>query len=84
MKLKSITVRNNGTGLMLSAGSWKHPLSYEEGKRLKEKLEKLLSQPVGYDTFEVLLPEDGGAESVIIDRENAFKVYVELKRMFNN
>ncbi len=84
MKTRSFEVKDNGKGLMLSAGSWNHPLSYDEGKLLKETLRKLLNQPIGYDTFEVLLPEDGGNESVVIDRKNAFNVYVELKKMFNN
>lgn len=84
MRRKSITVRNCGTGLRLCAGTWEHPLSFDEGKQLKEKLKWLLNQPIGYDCFEVLLPEDWGNESVIIDRKDAFNVYVELKKMFNN
>ncbi len=38
MRRKNITVSNCGTGLRLCAGTWEHPLSYDEGKRLKEKL----------------------------------------------
>ncbi len=83
MRRKNITVVSCGTGLRLCAGTWEHPLSFDEGKRLKEKLKWLLNQP-GYDCFEVLLPEDGGAESVIIDRKDAFNVYAELRKMFNN
>lgn len=83
MKTRSFEVKDNGTGLMLCAGSWNHPLSHEEGQQLKETLRKLLNQPVGYDTFEILLPEDGGTESVIIDRGNAFALFVDLKKMFN-
>ena len=81
--MREITVRDSGTGLMLVAGTWKHPLSYEEGRELKETLKGLLSQPIEYGTFEVVLPEDGGGEKILIGRENAYSVYVQLKRMFN-
>jgi len=84
MKKRDFEVKDSGTGLMLSTGDWKHPLSREEGEQLKEMLRKLLNQPMGYDSFEVLLPEDGGAESIVIDRENAYNVFVELKKMFND
>lgn len=74
-------VHDVGNGLNIISDNNFHLMSYAEGEKLENLLRRLL-QHTDIDTYEVSLPEDGGVEKVIITRDNAYHLWVTLKRIY--
>lgn len=74
-------VQDVGIGLNIISENNFHPMSYAEGEEFEKLLRRLL-QHTDIDTYEVALPENGGVEKVIITRDNAYHLWVTLKRIY--
>ncbi|WP_280747314.1 hypothetical protein [Parabacteroides sp. PF5-9] len=72
-------MRNVGTAINVASKDVTHPLTRAEAELLGNHLRWLLSQDVDVKEFNVLIQ----GQPYVITRENAYDMFIPLKRMFN-